>query len=306
MVTGSVAGLLFGTAPALLAIGIGPRAYEVTPRPFGEFLFSLTMVTGGLYLIEDSMWALGAMILSAVLMLMSSKFAVQVLVFCVPIITLLTEQWTLIFLPLVAFGGALLLSGGRYWWILTGQLVHLQRYRRLQNEVPFLKHRNQWRFLWDGVKTVVRSRVRDRASMIQLVHAVENNTYIQLVIRNVLLCGVSLLALFGIFSAWADSARLWEHWLWAWTLTPIFPFLLSSWKPFRFLGEAERYPEYGLAAVCVLAAIGTLRLPADLSTKLLVAYIGLTVPVLMYTFLGIFQNRRKDIERSADISVEKG
>lgn len=283
---GLAAGLLFGTSPALLAIGIGPRAYEVTPRPFGELLFSITIVAIGFYLIRGSAWALAAAALAAALMLLSSKFAAQVLVFCVPISALITKQWLLFLLPLAAVGAALLLSGGRYWRILAAQVAHLRLYRtRLQYEHPSLLRRNQWRCLWDALTGIVHSRFRERTLFVELLRFVEQNTYIQFFIRNVLWCGVFLLTGFGLFPNWADAARPWELWLWSWALAPVFPFILSSLRGWRFLGEAERYPEYGLLPVCILTAVGMLRLPNNLAVGLFVAYVGLTLPILVSTFL---------------------
>ena len=281
-VVGLVAGLLFGTAPALLVVGFGPRAYEVTPRPFGELLYTITMTGALLYLTGQSRAGLAAAVLGGGVLLLSSKFAAQVLLFCAPVMALLPRDAKILLLVPVALAAALILSGGGYWWILRSQFIHLRFYRaRLQYEHPVLMARNRGRALLAAVIRLLRSR--DRLSLADAARLAEGHTLLQFLIRNVLWCGVVALVVAGGFAAWPPNDGRWHAWLMAWAIAPAVPFLITSLRNFRFLGEAERYPEYALAPVAVLAAIGLAGLGRQPAALALAAYAVLCVPALAYT-----------------------
>lgn len=282
--SGLLAGLLFGTSPALLAVGIGPRSYEITPRPLGELLFSVLLCAAGIFAVTGTMWALVLAVTAGALILLSSKFAAQVMIFCLPLIALITAKWSLLGVLPASLLGALLLSKGRYWWVLTAQLAHLSFYcRRTQYEHPGVRNRNDLRALWHKSIKAHQSGFREWAVLKDLMATLGNNTFFQFIIRNTLFIGVVVLAGFGVFHGWADSARVYKHWLWAWGLAPLAPFFLTSLEGWRFLGEAERYPEYGLAPVCVLAAVGVLGLSQGSAMVLLAVYLISLVPIWVYT-----------------------
>ena len=296
---GLLAGLLFGTSPALVTSLAGSRAFEITPRPFGELLFSATIAATGVGLVDGSAWMLALAALAGGAMLLASKFAAQVLVFCVPLMAIATGDWALLLLLLAAPLAALLLSGGQYWWILRGQLVHLRLYRdRLQHDHPAVAARNQWRGLWHALVGLAQSGGRDRARVKELARFVEDNTYFQFLLRNALICGLVLLALSGSVPGWVPAGAAWERWLWAWTLVPILPFVLTSQPGWRFLGEAERYPEYGIAPACVLVAVAALRLPTALAVTLAVVYVLATLAAILYSYARQRFNSRL-VERGA-------
>lgn len=293
--SGLMAGLLFATMPALLAIGIGPRAYEITPRPFGELLYSLSLLAGGSYIIDGMLWSGLVAVLAIGMLLMSSKFAAQVILLCVPPLALCTGQWEII--AILPFGliAALLLSGGRYWWILNGQIAHLRLYReRMQYDHPALAMRNQFGKTFTTLRSLIRSRFRDGKLLRDLLLLLENNTYAQMLIRNILWIGVLVASATGLFAAWGGSAEQWSRWLIVWSLTPLLPFLISSLPHWRFLGEAERYLEYSVFPICVLGAIGILRLPTATATGLLMVYTVINLPILIYFWL-----RRRWISKHA-------
>ncbi len=289
---GLVAGLLFATAPALLVVGIGPRAYEITPRPLGELCFTIFMAATGAYLATaQAIWIVTA-VLAGVVLLMSSKFAAQVIVFCVPVIAAVTRTWAPLGLAAASFAAALLLTRGRYWWILSGQWQHLRIFRRrLQHEHVILRDRNRWGALAAALGQAIRAP-RNRAALGELARLAEHNTVLQFLLRNLLWCGTLALVAAGAFSTWPDD-RGWRQWLVAWAVAPILPFLLSSLRRFRFLGEAERYPEYAVPAVSILAASGLLTLGAADRTALLVFY-GITlIPVFAYSLIRQRWNARR-------------
>ncbi|HEU4799730.1 MAG TPA: hypothetical protein VFS94_03805 [Gemmatimonadales bacterium] len=291
--TALVAGLLVATAPALLVVGFGPRAYEVTPRPFGEMLYAAAMASSLWYLQDGHVAAAVAAVLVGGLLLLSSKFAAQVLLFCTPIISLIMGDARLLLLLPLAMGAALVMSGGGYWWVMRAQLAHLRFYRqRLQYEHPVLSTRNRGRDLVRAAGRVLRHPA-DREARIALIRLAEGHTFLQFLLRNVLWCGVLALLALSVFPAWSGAVRGWQVALIAWAVAPVAPFLLSSLRDFRFLGEAERYPEYGLAPVAVLAAAGLLAVPAALRWWLVAGYVLTLVPAFAYTVSRLRWNSRR-------------
>ena len=288
-----VAGLLVATAPALLVVGFGPRAYEVTPRPFGELLYTAAMTAALWYLHDGHMAGAVAAVLAGGLLLLSSKFAAQVLLFCTPIVALLTREAQLLLLLPLSVGAALAMSGGAYWWVFRAQIAHLRFYRRrLQYEHPVLSTRNRGRDLARAAGRLLRHPA-DRDARLALIRLAEGHTFLQFLLRNVLWCGVLILLALSVFPIWAGPLRGWQVALMAWAVAPVAPFVLSSLRDFRFLGEAERYPEYGLAPVAVLGAAGLLGVPAPLRWWLLAGYGLSLVPAFAYTFSRLRWNSRR-------------
>jgi hypothetical protein len=287
-----IAGLFVATGPALLVVGFGPRAYEVTPRPFGELLYTAT--TGSaLWYVHDGHAAVAiAAVMTGGLLLLSSKFAAQVLLFCTPILALVTGEGRLLLLLPLAVGAALALSFGGYWWVARAQFAHLRFYRRrLQYEHPVLRIRNRGRELLRAAFRAVRHPA-DKEARVALIRLAEGHTFLQFLLRNVLWCGTVILIVLSVFPPWQDAMLDWQIGLIGWAVAPVVPFLVSSLRDFRFLGEAERYPEYGLAPVAILAAGGLLGVDAPLRGWLLAGYALTLVPVIGYTVSRLWWNSR--------------
>ncbi len=299
-VAGLVAGLLFGTSPALLVAGFGPRAYEVTPRPFGELLYTVMMTGALFFLIEGSALGLGVALLAGGLLLLSSKFAAQVLVFCTPVMALLARDARLLLLLPAAFLVAMGLSGGGYWWILRTQWVHLRHYRRkLQYEHPVLARRNRGRDLLRALGAAATAP-RDRARWTHVVQLAEAHTFLQFLLRNVLWCGVVLLYLLSLAEHQAPPASRWGVWLLAWMLAPLVPFLVTSLRHFRFLGEAERYPEYAIVPAALLGAAGAMTLPSGPQRLVLSIYVITVLLAGAYTIARLRWNAARQQTRALD------
>jgi hypothetical protein len=251
----TVAGLLFATSPALLAHGVGPRAYEVTPRPFGELLFTLTLVLFAYGSIAGSAIAISGAAVVCGLCFLASRFCVQTMLFTFPLVAVWTGRYALLALIPAGAATALLLSKGRYRWIALAQVRHLVLYRRrLQYDHPAVAARNRWSDLRTAAVRAARSRLRDRRALKDLASALEHNTYVQFTIRDVIWWLILLVWASGSFPL-LTAEHSWRTFLLVWTLSPLIPALLTSLRSWRFLGEAERYPEYATAPACVLAGL---------------------------------------------------
>lgn len=295
-----VAGLLFGTSPALLVAGFGPRAYDVTPRPFGELVYTAMMSGALFYLIEGSPAGLGVALLAAGVLLLSSKFAAQVLAFCTPVVALLAHDARVLLLLPAAFLVAMGLSGGGYWWILRTQWVHLRHYRQtLQYEHPMLIRRNRGRDLARAMGAALAAP-QDRARWIRLIQLAESHSFLQFLLRNVLWFGVAALYLSGLLPRGSGTGGVWVGWLLAWTVAPLVPFLLTSLRDFRFLGEAERYPEYAITPAAVLAGAAVLVLSPTFRSVVIAAYLFSLVIAEAYTIARLRWNASRQEVRALD------
>lgn len=249
--------LFLGMNPALLAHGMGPRAYEVTPRPLGELLFSATMLSA-IWAAASGNWV--GWIVAAVaggLLLLSSKFAAQVLVFSLPLLALVPGFHPAVGVLPGAFLAAMVLSGGRYGHVLRGQWIHLRYYRRnLQYTCTMVSELNRWRDVraaWDALRrTGLLSKIFFRA----VARLYATNTYLLLLLRG----PVFLFPLALVLSpAHRGALRMAEGpslWLAGWACAWLLPFVLTSTRHLRFLGEAERYAEYAICPASILAAAG--------------------------------------------------
>ncbi len=256
------AGLLFATAPALLLPGIGPRAHDVTPRPLGELLVAVALFGAGSWLDGGGWLGLGVAALGASLALLTSKFAAQVLLFFVPAMAIAMDSAApLVLLPL-ALLGATALSAGRYLHVLAAQWRHLGLFRRrLQHDHVLLRDRNDWGALLRAAAAVLRGG--GPAARREAARLAEHNTWLQLLLRNVLLLGATGAVILAGLPTWSGDGSNAGRWLLAWLLAPLVPFVLTSLRAWRFLGEAERYPEYAVPAAAIVAALVLAQVPAD-------------------------------------------
>ncbi len=257
--------VLFGLNPALLAHGMGPRAYEVTPRPLGELFFSMVLLSavraafGGGW----GWWLTAA--LAGGLLLLSSKFAAQVLVFLVALLAIVPGFHAVSWVLPGAFLAALLLSRGRYWHVLRGQWIHLGYYRRkLQYTFSVVAGLNRWREIrsvWNAFRERgLFSRTFFRAA----AGFYATNTYLLMLVRGAVFLVLLVMVLSSAHRGAWQLARPPALWFLAWSFAWLPPFILTSTKHLRFLGEAERYAEYAICPVSILVATGLTLVPLSL------------------------------------------
>jgi hypothetical protein len=244
-------GLGFSLSPALVGMGIGPRAYQGTPRTMGQ------MLTAGCFTLLWAWWwadgglRLGAVVLLGAMLPLTSAFSGQVLLFFCVVMSLLLGSPTLLLLPGVCAVAAIVLSYGHYWRMLQTQIKHLRLYaRRIAGEHPGIARR----------LTAVRPTT--------LVDWGKRLLYDSLLAIAVLRYGVLFAAAgFVLHAGWMGEPAL-DGFLVAWLAAAVIVFLAVSTRPLLFLGEAERYLEYGLMPAFLLLAV---LLPASLRLPVLVA-----------------------------------
>lgn len=228
-----VSAALFVLAPGLILPHIGPRAFTLTPRCWAQLLFALAIVCwlNGLTVPAWFVWS----VLPLALMLLTSKFAVQNLVFVAPVAAVLVGRWEPLVASVAAFALAWALFHGMFVRQLKGQLGHLRWYVR--HNLDMVAHRRNWRAIAEAVAA------RDLRRLLEEV--AWHNPLTSGLLRHFPL----VVAL--IFAATArNGVEL--HLATALVLAAVPPWLITAFGRARILGESERYLEFAEPAAWIL------------------------------------------------------
>lgn len=242
----NIAALLFATSPALLYVGIGPRAYSTTPRILGELLVTITFFCFAIYYWEGIWWMALLSCLFAGLTITASRFSTQVLLFFSIIMVLLLRLPLLLILPILGTVFALILSKGHYKKVLYGHVKHVIRFYRLLNEFN-VAQRNSFTPFKNALVNLINGKISQSLNSIQ--HILYNNALGLLISRNIMLL---LLAYFVITDFSLVTSNKTIIFLISWIAASFITFIIISIKPFLFLGEAERYLEHSVPAQVIL------------------------------------------------------
>lgn len=247
-IVASIACLLFTISPALLAVGAGPRAYNATPRPLGELFFALTFLFGLVFFVESNIYALVSASFFASLILLSSKFGAQVLLFFSLLVAVLTNCYLLLLIPVLGAGVGLIISKGHLTRVLYGSLRHSLLYKNvMQDRFVFTRARNDFSVIADCIRNGLHGDFKGFARSCYII--LNHNTYVILLIRNPIL--LLLICIMGMnFENLIFNTVI--YFLICWVVASTIIFIMTSLRPFLFLGEAERYLEYSLPAQVIL------------------------------------------------------
>jgi len=240
----SIAALMFCISPSLLYYGIGPRAFNTTPRPLGEFFVTITLFLCGFFYLHGEVWTFLLAGIFAGVVFLTSKFSGQALLFFSVILGFLLRSLFFFVLPALGLAFAFILSKGHYWGVLRGWVKHSALYRKIiAKRSHLLKHRNDF----SEFKTFFsKAKKRDLAGAARsLLKILQNNTYVILLTRNVMIFAVFFL----VFKYWGIIlANNVLCLLLSWIIASLGVFFLTSLRSFFFLGEAERYLEHSVPA----------------------------------------------------------
>ena len=232
--------LLF--SPSLTSVGTGPRAYQGTPRTLGELLFLLSMSCSTVGAIEGSMAFLaGASVFGGLLML-TSKFGVQVFLLLHVVNLFILGNMIWLAVPVMSIVWALIFSWGHYRRVASGHLAHCQYYRRaISRRFYLVTEKNRWADVKALIPNLVRAPKKAARTLLM------DNTYFLLIIKN-----PQLFYMVWLYFSAGPSDRPVSIILSTWVAGGLLAFCLTSLKPFLFLGEADRYLEYILAPQFIL------------------------------------------------------
>lgn len=257
----------FAFTPGLIAgMATGPRAYQGTPRTLGELVAAAAFVCLWQYWLGNGgPWGFGAVICAS-LMLLTSKFSAQMLVFFLLLMSFFLDSALLLVFPIIAGVVSIIMSGGRYYRIFTDQLAHFRLYAaKLVHSHPMTMGRKK---LWQFPKTP-----RDLYAFFMY-----KNPYGVLVSQFFVLFPAIVVAIWG-----AQIQTPSDAFMQAWLLAAIVVFVVVSTPQFLFVGSAERYLEYALIPAYLLLAIA---LPQGIQTPVLVGIVALhLVLYVLHTFV---------------------
>ncbi len=230
---------LYAFSPALLRIGSGPRAYNGSPRIMGQTLYLIHIFSAIIFLETGWYVFAGLSVLAGALLIVTAKFAVQVLVFFGLFISFAEPVY--FFIVIFAFLTSIMVTAGKSLFVLKGQINH---------SLNYVKHLQKI-FLHPYVQTL-KEYLTTCLTIIYYILILKFKKAADIFFRDnyplhllafvypqFILCGFILLhqddPIFprqNIFIAWIISGMFW--------------FLLTKLRPMMFLGEGERYLEYAI------------------------------------------------------------
>ncbi|CAA6804542.1 MAG: FIG00388368: hypothetical protein [uncultured Sulfurovum sp.] len=223
--------LLMGFSSTMLKISTGPRVYSFTPRVFGELFIFIFLISIHLYMLTDNLFFLFLSMVFGGLALNTSTFGSQVLVLFSIILSILLHS----FIPMFMFLGSLIFawisSGGHYKNILLQQLQFTKQYATYgQYNHPALIHRNKAFQYVLFFKYLLQLKIKDAYIVFQR----------DLIFFNVFYKNFEVIIVI-ILLPWLN---IFDSFLYYMCIVAFVVFLITSFRPFLFLGESDRYLEY--------------------------------------------------------------
>jgi len=255
--------LLTGFSITMLKISTGPRVYSFTPRVFGEVFIFLFFVFIHIYFLEQNvLFILIAMLFSA-LALNTSTFGSQVLFFITIVLSFLLTSWIPIVSFLLSVVLALIISNGHYKNIILQQLKYTYKYATYgQFNHPAVKKRNKLSQYLLFFKLLLNLDLKKSYTIFM-----SDLTFLNIFYKNLdVLVGIFLVLYFGLV----------DDFIYSLIIAFCIIFVLTSFKPFLFLGESDRYLDY-------LVIFTTIVILLTLEQQYIYVFIGIQVVLYLLT-----------------------
>jgi hypothetical protein len=225
-------------------ISMGPRVNNFTPRLFTEVLYSINIcVLLDIFNLHDG-WRITISVLLTSIILLTSKFGLQVLVFSFPLFSIVFKDFTPIIILIISLILIIIISRGAVLDLFRSQFQHLSEYYRsnIRQKTP-LNYRN--RFL--------RITVQDFRTKTGLRKLAYNylfyNSHTIIVLKMPVVIMFFLEILINPFDL---QGILFKMFLVICVIVVIY--MLVSLRSLLFLGEAERYLNH-IAVVIVISMV---------------------------------------------------
>jgi len=239
--------LLFAGTP-LLVENPG-RVYRLCPRPASAMLTGTSLLLLSVYLAQGGWgWLWGAAAVAGLVGL-TSKFGVQAIAFLTGFMSLLSLDARPLLLPVLGFACAVVISRGHYLRVLFGHVHHSWFYcTYLRDKISYTTA-----FTYTQLAKWPATLIRDPAAALRLL------------VTHFLLIGFTFVPWVALLAGTYVIRPEWmfgelERWLALWYVAALATMFLTAAPWFRFLGEAFRYVEYTVPAICILTAARTLSL----------------------------------------------
>jgi len=276
-----IASSLYIFTPIFFSIqSTGPRIRSSTPRLFGELLTNFVFIFLFLYMLKGSLFYIVLSALFTSLVTLSSRFSLQAIIFFSLIMFLGTFHFAFIFNTLLAIPFSLLISKGRYYFVLKSQINYLALYFRINRENKiYISKRNSIKAIIDSIK---RKQVFDFLKQIIIV-----NSFTSVVFK----FPIMFISLYYVIKALLNKMAILEYHefvIYLLILSGLLLFILTNIRLLLFLGEAERYLIH-IAFFIILIAANNISLSI---TFLLVGW-GIFFQVGDFIYLYLLSDRKK-------------
>jgi hypothetical protein len=238
-----LSGMLFAFFPIL--VKADARVLFLSPRPFGELLVSLSIISSLFFVSFGNPVDL---LISTVLLsfvFLSSKFGAQVVFFLYPVLAVVLLSPYLLLVLLGGLGLAVLISKGHYIKVLAGHVRHTAFWKVLVTRHTMTKQ-------YSGLGKALSESREGGLSLRQVASRLLKNQVIFALVHTPLLF-VLLLTVLVQPDVILNDTFLFS--MFVWVVTSFVVALLISIGPLRFLGEGSRYLEYSTIPLCALVAI---------------------------------------------------
>ncbi len=266
---------IFVLHPSLLRIGLGPRIYSGSERILGQTLYLAHIFAAYVSYVSHSPVMALISLSAGSLLIITAKFGIQVLVFFGVFFCFFLSYWYL-FLLLACFALSILMTKGWVLNVFRGQVYHLTFYYRHLQKV----------FLYPSLTTFPRyisiafSHLR-HFNLPQIVGwCLHGETYF---LHMFLTVNTQFVLFLFIWPQFLSSSL--DRFLVVWTAAAVVWFFLTKHKRLLFLGEGERYLEYGLFPAIFLTTKYLLGHGAENIIYLWLAYSLLAACFYIYTYL---------------------
>lgn len=229
--------VLYAFSPALLKFQGIPRAFQGSPRLFGQFLYVAHIVSFIAYDTTGELWLLYLAIFFGALVWISAKFAIQVMVFFGVIFMSFFISYALIFAG--AFVFSILLSRGKVFTLIKG---HVNHSKTLLKKLDISPKRNDFKLFRNHISQILKELLVFRFKKITPIFFGEN--YLPF---NFLMYFPFFLSVFN-YNSWEEF-----KYLNVWILSGLVIYLLTSTKKLSFLGENTRYLEFSILPAMYLS-----------------------------------------------------
>ncbi len=288
---------LYAFSPALLRIGSGPRAYNGSPRVAGQMLYLLHLL-GAYYAFQTrSFPALGLSLLAAAALIMTAKFGTQVIFFFGIWFGILLSPYYF-FMLAGSLLLAVLLTKGHAWKVIEGHLRHSIFYwKHLQKVYLFPHIRTGRKYLRSSLATAWRA-----VRFLRFGDAFRWY-YSESYFPHLLVTVFPQFLLIFAYISWYTELHSLDRFLMVWMGAAFFWFVLTKLRPLLFLGEGERYLEYGIFPSLYLA-VKFFSTRFDFFLLVFFVYSILSVAFFMWQYSGIYGKIDQDYEKTEALFSE--
>lgn len=299
LLTTSVYGGLIAQTTYILSPLVVIENSNLTTRSFASFLSSLTFFLFVLFLAHGSYWALSLGLLFGILLITAHRFSLQAFIFYTIGLIIYEKSAYPLFFLLACLGGAILLTRGYSWRVLTGHIQMLKYWRRnIHNRYAHQVRGLPKKSTEDGKKDTSGDIVFKLYSYIQklpLIAILASNP------SSIIPLLVTVLALSGVVPL-RDAGLETPIWplliLWSACLTVV-GIIIRQIRFFEFIGEGERYQDSGIfSSTLVTAQLSLHLIDRGYTTEVLTGLISLWVIGLGMSLYLQWEVVYKDNDRS--------